>query len=434
VLLEAVDFRAHDGIRLPFAWPPEAFENHHGFDVIHAHATSPMMHWAPMMRALHGIPCIATNTIHLPSFAQHVLPEALFRLEPVRRQVEAFAPAVEAAFTRSYNAGDGLIVQCAGLAQYWRDFGLQVPLHIIARPIDTAVFDTPAGPDPFPADFGRGGRIIAVGRHAREKDLHKLVEAFAAHILPVVPSASLTLVGDGMEHRRLKQLAERLGVGQRVAFPGELPHAVVRQWYGHADLFAYASMSETYGQVISEALWCGTPVVALNDRMGIAFQVTDGKDGLLVEPGQGELERLGNACASLLLDEPRRRAMGADAAVRARQRVSPDAVYAQYEAAYEAAILHRRTNPPPQFRPFQRQSWQRVFDAHLAPWTVLQLIAAGSGMFRSGKSDYEIPRGVDIGALPTAAADTVPQTSTRPQHHRPLPRRAPTPMWRFAAG
>lgn len=254
ILLDAVDFRAHDGVRLPFAWPPQAFENYRKFDVIHSHATSLLMHWAPVMRELHGIPSISTNTIHLPSFAQHVLPQALFKIDFVRKQFEGFAPAVEAAFTRTYNAGDGLIVQCEGLAAYWRQYGLKVPLHVIPRPIDTAIFDAPLGADPFKPEFAKGKRIISVGRHAREKDIHKLIQAFAQYVLPVVQDASLTLVGDGAEHKRLIELAQTLGVAHRVDFPGERPHRELRHFYGHADLFGYASVSETYGQVISEAL------------------------------------------------------------------------------------------------------------------------------------------------------------------------------------
>ena len=41
------------------------------------------------------------------------------------------------------------------------------------------------------------------------------------------------------------------------------------KWYRHADVFVYTSLSETYGQVVSEALWCGLPVVAFVDDKGV---------------------------------------------------------------------------------------------------------------------------------------------------------------------
>ncbi len=419
VLLEAVDFRAHDGVRLPFAWPPEVFENSQKFDVIHSHATSLLMHWAPAMRVLHGIPSVSTNTIYLPSFAQHVLPEALYKVGFLRERLASFAPAVEASFTRTYNAGDGLIVQCSGLERYWRQYGLEVPLHVIPRPIDPVVFDAPLGDDPFPAHFAKGGRIVSVGRHAREKDIHKLLHAFRDDVLPAVPEASLTLVGDGMEHRRLVRLAHELGVQDRVDFPGEKAHKELRHYYGHADIFGYASLSETYGQVISEALWCGVPVVALDDEMGVAFQVEDGVDGLLVPPGAGELAALGKSLASLLRDPSRRQAMGDRAAVRARQRVSPDAIYARYEQAYAAAIAHRDAHPPEAFSIFRKASWRRLAERHLVPWTTLQTLAVTLGAFREGAKSYTVPKGAHLDALP--------ETNVQPQEKVATPMRAPHP-------
>ena len=43
---------------------------------------------------------------------------------------------VERNFKEIYRAGDGLIVQCKGLVDYWQKMGLNIPLHIIPRPVD----------------------------------------------------------------------------------------------------------------------------------------------------------------------------------------------------------------------------------------------------------------------------------------------------------
>lgn len=391
LLLDSLDFKAHPGVRMALAWPPKAMLEHPGLDVIHSHANSLLMHWGPMMRELHNIPCVSTNTIYLPAFAQHVLPNKLYQFEPLRNAWAGLSDTVERSFAAVYNGGDGLIVQCQALADYWNQKGLQVPLHVIPRPIDVRIFDRPLGADPFRADFPRGGRIIAVCRHAREKDLDKLIETFAQYIAPQLPNSSLTLVGDGMEHAALRRLAHTLGVGDRVDFPGEKPQRETRDWYGHADLFAYASLSETYGQVISEALWCGAPVAAVDDQMGVAFQVAHGQDGLLVKPGEGLKERLGDAIIELLGNPDKRAAFGRRAAQRARERVAPEVVYAAYERSYEQAIEHLHAHPRRRENHRNLRTTWEMTSEHLLPWTWKHVVLCGISVFR-GASEYSLPK------------------------------------------
>ena len=400
LFLNSLTFRAHPGVQMPFAWPPSAFDNTQKFDIIHSHANSLLMHWAPMMREMHGIPCLSTNTIYLPGFAQHLLPNKLYEVEAIRNAWSKLAPAVEASFAKTYNSGDGLIVQCQALADYWKDFGLDVPLHTIPRPIDVAIFDQPLGPDPFKPEFPKGGRVIVVCRHAREKDIDKVIQVFASHVLPRLPNASLTLVGDGQEHKALVKQTERLGIAHRCDFPGEKAHRDLRHYYGHADVFAYASLTETYGQVISEALWCGVPVVAIDDKMGVAFQVKDGHDGILVPSGPGAHDRLGDALYHMLANADERAAFGQRAAIRARERVAPDVVYAQYEAAYASAQAHIATHPPQRFNRRSPKDWARMINRHLLPWWGLQGALVALSSLRGAKDDYQVPTGFRLDALP----------------------------------
>ncbi len=411
LLLSSLTFRAHPGVQMPFAWPPSAFNNAQKFDVIHSHANSLLMHWAPMMRELHGIPCLSTNTIYLPGFAQHLLPNKIYQIEAIRNAWARLAPRVEASFAKVYNSGDGLIVQCQALANYWKEFGLDVPLHTIPRPIDVAIFDQPLGADPFRADFAKGQRIIVVCRHAREKDIDKVIQVFASHVLPRLPDASLTLVGDGQDHRLLVKQAERLGIAHRVDFPGEKAQRDLRNYYGHADVFAYASLTETYGQVISEALWCGVPVVAIDDKMGVAFQVQDGHDGVLVASGPGEHDRLGDALYRMLAHSDERRAYGERAAVRARTRVAPDVVYAQYEAAYASAQAHIAAHPPKRFNPRSPMAWARMVNRHLWPWWGLQGLLVAVSSIRGRSDGYQWPVGLRIDAPPELPAVQPPAHS-----------------------
>jgi glycosyltransferase involved in cell wall biosynthesis len=405
ILLDAMDFDAHPGVRIPLPSPRKVFTERPPIDVVHSHANSMLMHWAPMMRELHGIPCVATNTIYLPAFAQHLLPNAVYRVQAARDFWSWLSWTIERSFARVYNAGDGLIVQCQGLADYWAKKGLQVPLHVIPRPIDVRIFDRPVGPDPFRADFPKGGRLIVVCRHAREKDLDRVIDMFARHVLPQVPHASLTMVGDGLEHQQLVDQAKRLGVLHRVDFPGEKPHKDTRDWYGHADVFTYASMSETYGQVVGEALWSGLPVVAADDHMGVSFQVKHDWDGLLVADDARIVESLGLATVQLLTDPQMRRTFGERAAQRARARVAPSVVYAAYEHAYAVALDHYQAHPRKRedHSSFSAR-WQMAAD-HTVPWAWKHLAMCAVAKLRGAKG-YSVPKGVRIDAAPEPIAPT----------------------------
>jgi glycosyltransferase involved in cell wall biosynthesis len=245
--------------------------------------------------------------------------------------------------------------------------------------------------------------LITVGRHAREKDIDKVIRALAQHVLPAEPEASLTLVGNGMEHSELKRLAESLGVMGRCDFAGERAHKDLRDFYGHADVFAYASLSETYGQVISEALWCGVPVVALDDKMGVAYQCQHGHDSHLVQPGGDEVAGLGAAMLGLLQDRGRRDALGRHAAARARTRVAPDVVYAKYEHAYEVAVDHLRDHPPrPPAERGLADRW-RMASNHVWPWLWQHTTLCTVGMFR-GAHGYEPPKHMRVDAMPDPPA------------------------------
>lgn len=401
LLFTALSYKGHPGVRFAFPFPDSAFGNDLKFDVIHSHSNSLAMHWAPVMRKLHGVPCLATNTIFLPAWAQFVLHDKIYKFKPLRDVWSGFARTFERKFARVYNMHDGLIVQCAALANYWQEVGtLQVPLHVIPRPIDRAMFDSPLGDDPFRADFPKGKRLVVVCRHSREKDLDKLLHTFAEHILPAEPQASLTLIGDGLDHRNFVRLADDLGITHRCEFAGEQPHRVLRHFYGHADLFVYSSITETYGQVVSEALWCGLPVVAMHDRMGVAFQCQSGHDSVLIEQGPESVQQFGQEVIDLLRDDARRLQWGENAAARARTRVPPEVVYAKYESAYESAIEHYKTTKPRRYDMDDPLDRLAVGWEHMWPWLWQHGALCSVGALRGGQQGFRLRKDIRFDAMP----------------------------------
>jgi glycosyltransferase involved in cell wall biosynthesis len=290
------------------------------------------------------VPFLCVNTIHLPSVYDVLLPNALHsspRFTAFCR--DNVIPLVESYAVRIYNGGDGLVVLSDGLATYWRERGVTVPIHVIPRSIDARIFDKKDSRDPFPKTAPRGHRLLCVCRHTREKSVSRLLKIFAELIAPAVPDATLTLVGDGPDHDVFRAEALELGIADRVHFPGEQLITDMASWYQHADVFVYASLSETYGQVIGEALWSGVPTVAFEDGMGVSQQIESGKTGILVPPGPDERAanwRFAGEVAMLLREPSRRQALGNAARHAAHERSRVEHAVARYYDAFESAREH----------------------------------------------------------------------------------------------
>jgi len=77
-----------------------------------------------------------------------------------------------------------------------------------------------------------------------------------------LPDTRLAVIGEGELRGPLERLASQLGVADRVLFPGALPQAALREWYGAADALVLCSSREGWANVLLEAMACGTPVVA----------------------------------------------------------------------------------------------------------------------------------------------------------------------------
>lgn len=86
-------------------------------------------------------------------------------------------------------------------------------------------------------------------------------QAFVIEALAQLPDAILLLAGKGDDEARLRALAARLGVADRVRFMGAVPHGELSILLNAADVFVLPSSSEGLANAWVEALACGTPVV-----------------------------------------------------------------------------------------------------------------------------------------------------------------------------
>jgi glycosyltransferase involved in cell wall biosynthesis len=140
--------------------------------------------------------------------------------------------------------------------------------------------------------------LLTVSRLAPEKNV-----GFLADVLPHLPDVCLAVVGDGPARPAL----ERRFAGSDTNFVGYLKGEELAAAYASADAFVYASETETMGNVVLEAMACGSAVVA-PDAGGIPTLFTHGTSGFLYRPRDVQ-EAVGHTRA-LLVDEQLRARVG----------------------------------------------------------------------------------------------------------------------------
>jgi glycogen synthase len=202
---------------------------------------------------------------------------------------------------------DAVIALTPRLAQCLEADGV-ARVHVIPSGVRaTSLSDDPL--DPFP---GVGHpRIVYVGRLARSKGLHTLVDA-AARLRTA--GVQVLLVGDGPERRALERMLGSRGLGERVRITGFLPHRRIPAVLRHADLFCLPSEYEELGTAALEAMAAGLPIVA-SATGGIPGAV--GPAGRLVPPG--DPAALADALDALLSDESEAARLARMARERARE-------------------------------------------------------------------------------------------------------------------
>jgi len=160
----------------------------------------------------------------------------------------------------------------------------------------------------------RGGRwLVTVARLQEHKGMDTVIRALPA-ILAGAPDVRYAVAGTGPDRDRLEQLAQELGVGDRVRFLGGVGDQDLPAFYNLASVYVGASRRagrlgvEGFGISLVEASACGLPVVAGNSG-GIPDAVREGETGFLVPPE--DPAALAGAISRLLADTELARRVGA---------------------------------------------------------------------------------------------------------------------------
>lgn len=259
--------------------------------------------------------------------------------------------------------------------------GVTVPVMVIPTGVDRKDFEGADG-----ASFRRSAGIPEgsflvghVGRLAPEKNMGFLAEAVAA-FLAGRPGARFLLVGEGPSKEEMITAFERGGLAGRIHIGGVLVGKKLASAYKAMDVFAFASLTETQGMVLTEAMTAGVPVAAV-DASGVREVVRDGENGRLVpSPDVEHFREALRWIAELDREERHRLSEGVTATAR---EYSMSRSAAKQLAFYETLAGVRR--PP---RKIETSLWTSARNLIEEEWKILRNIAHAAGeAVRSGPDE-----------------------------------------------
>ena len=237
---------------LQFGWPQylkvsKAFEDFSP-DVVHVVTEGPLGLTALYAARAKQIP--VSSGFHSPFQDFSRFFDLAFLLKPIQGYLRWFHNHTQITCVPSQDTQKAL-----------RAFGVTCPLSIVGRGVDPEFFSPDFRNEALRYQWKAESDTIVmlyVGRLSPEKEIHILIQNYAAMRRVERKNVKLVIVGSGPDRARLEALDET----QEVIFMGSLSGKNLAEAYASADVFVFASQVETFGNVVLEAMASGLPVVA----------------------------------------------------------------------------------------------------------------------------------------------------------------------------
>jgi 1,2-diacylglycerol 3-alpha-glucosyltransferase len=304
------------------------------FDVVHVH--HPYWLGSKGMRLARRlkIPVVFTYHTRMERYV-HYLPLPGERLKAV---------LVHFLIRRFANRCQAVITPTTSTEEYLRHLGVSALIETIPTGINLTAYDGHSAADiaAVRANYASPGErlLISVSRLGKEKNLDFLLEGIQMVKQGTQVPFRLLLVGDGPERRHVELSVRATGMAQQVLVAGSMTPAALVQAYLAADIFVFASTSETQGMVLLEAMAGGCPVVAVR-ASGVHEVIKQGYNGLKVPESTASWA---DAVISLLENENLRVLMASNSRTFAQKySVAKTAIY--IERLYRRVIARDLSEP-----------------------------------------------------------------------------------------
>jgi len=223
--------------------------------------------------------------------------------------------------------------------QQLRAQGFHGRMRVWSRGVDTQLYSPARRRAHVRARIAPGAEriLLYVGRLAAEKRVAFLLDAFELVRERTGPDVALVFVGDGPVADKLRRRAP-----DGVYFTGYLTGVPLAEAYAAGDIFVFASHTETFGNVVLEALASGLPAIVV-DKGGVRETVHSGRTGLRVPVG--DVVAFATACVELLNDARLRAELAKGARTEALSR-SWESILDGVLHEYATAVSCTRTDAP----------------------------------------------------------------------------------------
>jgi len=233
-------------------------------DVVHI-ATEGPLGWSALQASRHlKLPVTSDFRTNFHAYSQH------YGVGWLRKPIMGY-------LRKFHNATARTFVPTQALLDDLRTCGLR-NLEVVGRGVDTLLFDPCRRDEALRRRWGAQPQdpvLLCVGRLAPEKNLDLLLQVFAA-ARASRPQTRLVLVGDGPLRAALHARCPD------AVFAGQRSGVDLAAHYASADFFIFPSCTETFGNVVTEAMASALPVVAFR-RAAAQELIRQGENGLLVD-------------------------------------------------------------------------------------------------------------------------------------------------------
>ena len=246
-------------------------------------------------------------------------------------------------FSRSQCNGVGhVIVPSAPIEQALRNYGVVTPMTIVPTGLELEKFSAGDG-QRFRARYGipmERPMALYVGRMVHEKNIRFLLQAMHRAITGM-PELLFVMAGEGPAETWARRWVELNGLQNNVLFVGYLQReTTLLDCYRAADVFVFASRTETQGLVLLEAMAVGTPVVS-TAVLGTKTVLSHGHGALIAREDEQDFS---DKVLRLLRDETARKTLSKSALNHARE-WSIDNMIERKLAVY-SSIIEENTKQP----------------------------------------------------------------------------------------
>jgi len=269
------------------------------FDVIHIHTPFTAHYVGIHFGKKLDIPVVETYHTFFEDYLHHYLP---FIPQFISRKL------ARTISRRQCNAVDGIVSPSKPMLDVLKQYGIKTPAEVVATGLDDSSFARVDG-EHFRMSHDiplTQPMLLFVGRVAHEKNIGFLLEMHL-ELIKNHPDALLVITGEGPAEESIKQSIEKLGISNKVRMIGYLDrgHELIA-CYKAADIFVFASKSETQGLVLLEAMAQGTAVVAIAE-LGTKSILIEG-EGVLI--AKDDINDFADKVSALLSDAPKRQMIG----------------------------------------------------------------------------------------------------------------------------